>query len=192
MQPPVDVRSAGEDATPAPSEDPEPPSRPGGALLLDLVGLDDGWDDVPDAEQLIAAAATALASHAAIAAHLPAEACVAVSRDAEVRALNRDWRRKDRPTNVLSFPTPADAPREPHMAPFLGDVVLARETVLAEARELSIPAAHHLQHLTIHGLLHLLGFDHEDEATATEMEALETAILATLGVPDPYATQPTP
>ncbi|HEX7970330.1 MAG TPA: rRNA maturation RNase YbeY, partial [Stellaceae bacterium] len=102
-----------------------------------------------------------------------------------VRALNRQWRGKDVPTNVLSFPAlgatpPPGAPR------LLGDVVLAFETVAAEAAAQDKPLADHLRHLVIHGVLHLLGFDHESDADAQRMEASEIAILAGLGVPDPY------
>jgi probable rRNA maturation factor len=104
--------------------------------------------------------------------------------------LNAAYRGKDNPTNVLSFPAPAgmaaDGPRA------LGDVVLALETLLDEAAAAGIPPAHHFQHLLIHGLLHLSGYDHEADAEAERMEALETALLARLGVPDPYAPDPSP
>jgi probable rRNA maturation factor len=105
--------------------------------------------------------------------------------DASLRALNRSYRGKDAATNVLSFPfQPAPggcAVRH------LGDVVLAAETVRKEAAEQGIPPAHHLQHLVVHGLLHLLGFDHDTDARAEAMERLEAQILVTLGIADPYA-----
>ena len=187
-----DPEPASEAAVAAAAEEAEPPPTVATGLEIDLAGLEDGWDGLPDAAGHIEAAVRALAACPDLADALPAQACIAVSSDADVRTLNRDWRGKDRPTNVLSFPAAGGAPQEPGAPRFIGDVVLARETVLAEARDLGIPAAHHLQHLTVHGLLHLLGFDHEDDAMAQDMEALETAILATLGVPDPYAAQTTP
>jgi probable rRNA maturation factor len=142
--------------------------------------------------------AAALVRHPACAAVHGAEACVVLANDAMVRSLNRDYRGKDAPTNVLSFPfqAPAVAVRsddtereavEPAEPRHLGDVVLAAETVGREADAQGIPPLHHLQHLVVHGLLHLLGFDHDTEPQAETMEGLEVEILATLGVPDPYA-----
>jgi len=108
-----------------------------------------------------------------------AELSLALADDATVQGLNRDYRAKDKPTNVLSFPAAH--------GPLLGDVIVAHETLMREAVEEGIPAADHLAHLTIHGLLHLLGYDHETEADALRMEALETSILAGLGIADPHA-----
>ncbi|MDD3444006.1 MAG: rRNA maturation RNase YbeY [Zavarzinia sp.] len=125
----------------------------------------------------------------------PVEIDICLADDEAVRLLNRDWRGKDKPTNVLSFPglegalaasLPAEAPRP------LGDIVLAFETCAREAAEQGKPFAHHVQHLVVHGVLHLLGLDHETEAEAEDMEALETRILSTLGLPDPYASEVTP
>jgi probable rRNA maturation factor len=109
---------------------------------------------------------------------------IVLTDDAEQRRLNRAYRGKDAPTNVLAFPL-TDAP--PPGAPLLiGDVVLAYETIAREAGEQNKPLADHLRHLVVHGVLHLLGFDHANEAAAALMEARETEILARLGVPDPY------
>ncbi len=102
-----------------------------------------------------------------------------------VRELNARFRGRDAATNVLSFPA------APSAAPHLGDVALAFGVCADEARAQGKPLAHHLQHLVAHGVLHLLGWDHQDEAEAEAMEATERAILAALGVPDPYA-DPTP
>jgi probable rRNA maturation factor len=115
------------------------------------------------------------------------EVAVSLADDIAQRQLNRDWRRVDRPTNVLAFPawTPG-APLPPAAPLLLGDVVLAFETVLREAEEQGKPLADHLSHLIVHGVLHLFGYDHVSEAEAAIMESLETSILARLGVPDPY------
>lgn len=99
--------------------------------------------------------------------------------DAAIRALNAQWRGKDKPTNVLSFPQ-ADGP-------LLGDVILAEETVRREAGLAEKPLEAHMAHLIIHGFLHLLGYDHEEEAEAERMEALERAALRRMGIADPYA-----
>lgn len=112
------------------------------------------------------------------------EISIVLADDAFVRDLNRTWRGIDTPTNVLSFPAEDDEGQGPCL---LGDVVLAYETVQREALAAGKQMLDHVSHLIIHGTLHLLGFDHEDEQEAIEMEALETAILARLGVCDPYA-----
>ena len=111
--------------------------------------------------------------------------------DAEIHALNREWRQRDKPTNVLSFPMlargellalPAEGPPE-----LLGDVALAHETCAREAAEKGVPLEHHAAHLIVHGLLHLAGYDHElGEAEAEAMEALETKALALMGIANPY------
>lgn len=103
--------------------------------------------------------------------------------DAAQQALNRDWRQIDKPTNVLSFP---------QIEPFgpvvgiLGDITLARETLEREAAEMGKSLTDHYTHLVVHGFLHILGYDHTDETEALVMEGLETQILATLGIDDPY------
>ncbi|MBB3931083.1 putative rRNA maturation factor [Kaistia hirudinis] len=113
------------------------------------------------------------------------ELSVVFTDDDHVRALNAHYREKDRPTNVLSFPgTP---PGRDRFGPLLGDIVLAQETVSAEAEQEDLPFEHHLTHLVVHGLLHLFGHDHIEDAEAERMEALETKILGRLGVADPYA-----
>jgi probable rRNA maturation factor len=117
------------------------------------------------------------------------ELSVVFADDATVRRLNRDWRGKDKPTNVLSFP--ADASGTPRDAPvLLGDVVIALETVAAEARAARKPLMDHVAHLVTHGVLHLLGHDHVRAAAARRMEAIEVESLARLGVPDPYRRAP--
>jgi probable rRNA maturation factor len=114
------------------------------------------------------------------------ELSIVFSDDAHIRALNAGWRGKDKPTNVLSFPAFPPS-RDGAMPPMLGDIVLASETVARESTLENKPLQHHITHLVIHGLLHLLGHDHETDAEADEMEGLERAALARLAIPDPYA-----
>lgn len=105
--------------------------------------------------------------------------------DASIQDLNREWRGKDKATNVLSFPA-FEVSLVDALPPMLGDVILAFETVSREAALEDKPFEHHLTHLLVHGLLHLLGYDHENDADAEEMEGLERKILERLSVPDPY------
>ncbi len=123
------------------------------------------------------------------------EVSVVLADDATVRTLNRKYRGRDAPTNVLAFAQEAalaqeDATIEQSSGPLLlGDVVLAYETVRREAAAQGKTLTDHTRHLVVHGVLHLLGFDHDSNASATDMERRETAILATLGIADPYAQQ---
>ncbi|RUY63100.1 rRNA maturation RNase YbeY [Mesorhizobium sp. M7A.F.Ca.CA.001.05.1.1] len=114
------------------------------------------------------------------------ELSLVFSDDAHIQVLNAGWRGKDKPTNVLSFPAFPFAQGGP-LPPMLGDIVLAAETVAHEAVLEDKPVENHITHLVIHGLLHLLGYDHETEAEAEAMEAVERAALARLAIPDPYA-----
>lgn len=119
----------------------------------------------------------------------PVEASIVLADDALVRDLNRTYRRQDRPTNVLAFSN--DGKPEGITGPcLLGDVILARETVLREARDQGKSVAEHMSHLVVHGLLHLLGYDHDETPQAEKMEALEVAILAEIGIEDPYSGAP--
>ena len=113
-----------------------------------------------------------------------AEVSVVLTDDAEQQQLNKQWRGIDKPTNVLSFPQ-----LEPFgpISGLVGDIILAEETVRREADEMGITLDAHFTHLMVHGFLHLLGYDHLDDDEAAEMEGLETKILATLGIADPYA-----
>lgn len=150
---------------------------------------DAAWlDALDDLEARAESAARAALTHAGAVPGegAPLEISLVFTDDAEQRALNRDYRGKDRTTNVLSFPN-MDDPETPGVPRLLGDVVLARETVLREAAEQNKTAADHTAHLLVHGVLHLLGYDHETPDEAEEMESLEREILALLGVADPYA-----
>jgi probable rRNA maturation factor len=135
----------------------------------------------PLLRRTIAGASTALPAKAARSTS-GAELAIVLTNDSAIRELNRTWRGKDEPTNVLAFPTEPQA--RPHR--LLGDIVIAYETLAREARAERKPFDHHLAHLAVHGFLHLCGYDHESDRQAATMERLETAILARLGVPDPY------
>jgi probable rRNA maturation factor len=152
--------------------------------LLDVVHEVGEWGPLARIKEQAQAAASALAAEIGGANSL---ACLALSSDVYVAALNATYRGKPAPTNVLSFPAGTKASEPGARMQFLGDIVLAHETVAREATERSLPLKDHLQHLVVHGLLHLLGYDHETEAEASVMEALETRVLARLGVADPYA-----
>jgi len=115
----------------------------------------------------------------------PAELAVVLADDRLVRSLNREYRGRDSLTNVLSF-AGLDGPCETGAPCLLGDVVLARETVVREACEQGKSPADHIAHLVVHGVLHLLGYDHQTTVQAEAMENLERAVLAELGVADPY------
>jgi probable rRNA maturation factor len=170
------VEGGGGDAEP-----PEP--RPG--LTVDIVTDEADWSGFGDVEAAVTSAAAALGRLPEL-AEGSALAVIALSSDAEVAALNGTYRGKPKPTNVLSFPALPTKGLSTDPTRTLGDIIIARETVLAEAADQDIHPAAHLQHLVIHGLLHLLGYDHETDADATVMEALEVRLLASVGVHDPY------
>jgi probable rRNA maturation factor len=156
--------------------------------ITEVVVAADCWQSEPDAEAAVQRAIAA-ASAAAGADVGNAEIAVMLTDDATIRMLNKDFRGKDTPTNVLSFPAPEmDVADDEDAAPrALGDIAIAYETLRREADEEAKPFLHHLSHLAVHGFLHLVGYDHETDDEAEEMEALEVAILAQLGIPDPYA-----
>lgn len=169
------------------------PSRSGenSSLEIEIVRHSDLWGSIEVNDDVLSRAARA-AFAASPAADEPCEATLVLTDDEEMRELNRTWRGKDASTNVLSFPAGEPA-GEAHGEPSpLGDIVLAGETVIEEAKQKSIPAADHATHLVVHGMLHLLGFDHESDADAERMEALETEVLAGLGIADPYAEDARP
>lgn len=193
------------------------PARPDRAMSDHAVDVivsieEGGWEDrLPEVEALVLRAAEAALAGASAEAEDalppgPAELSVVLTDDATVRTLNRDYRGKDKPTNVLSFALWADGGDEisvsdgnlgagsfedvaqgPLAPVLLGDVILAFETMAREAVEQGKPFDHHVAHLVVHGVLHLLGYDHMNDPDAARMERLETEILAGLGIPDPYA-----
>lgn len=168
---------------------PVPDPSPGVRLELEGVVADEAWPQDVASPVFLARIAAAIA--AGVAFDAPEKAVIAFADDAAVRALNARYRGLDRPTNVLSFPAP-DAARAPlpegEAAP-LGDLILARETVLREAGEQGIDFLDHTTHLIVHGVLHLAGYDHECEQDAAEMEDLEVEILAMLDIDNPYTEE---
>jgi probable rRNA maturation factor len=148
--------------------------------MIDVQIDDAAWDAaLPEAEALAGSAAEA--SLAMLDDPPSGSIVVLLTSDAEVHALNARFRGKDQPTNVLSFPAGDNAHGH------LGDIALAFGVCAAEAQAQRKPLADHLRHLVAHGVLHLVGYDHQDDREAEDMEAMEREILASLGVPDPYA-----
>ena len=164
------------------------PTMPDPAPSIEVAELAD-WTRALDDPEAVArrAASAALAVGGAPSA---AVVSLALADDETLRRLNREHRGKDRPTNVLAFPDGGRAGPEPGAALLLGDVVVAIETATAEAARDGRTVADHLAHLVVHGVLHLLGYDHEDDGAAVEMEALERRALSRIGIADPYAPAP--
>lgn len=164
-------------------------------MMLDIaIDADPEWDSSGRWAPLVRKAAEAAIAESAFPqladSERPVELSVRLTTDDEVKALNAAWRGKDKPTNVLSFPQcePGEleriAPAGPEL--MLGDIVLARGVCEREAEEKGVPLDEHAAHLLVHGTLHLLGYDHQDDATAAEMEGRETRALERLGFADPY------
>jgi probable rRNA maturation factor len=153
-------------------------------LTVDILMESPQWEAQPGAEETVRRAIARAAAIEGTAAP-GAQVSVLLCDDAVIAALNARWRRRDEPTNVLSFPAPPAA--VPAAPAHLGDIAIACETVTREAQEQEQPVAEHLAHLAVHGFLHLLGYDHGTDGEAERMERLEREILATLGIPDPYA-----
>jgi probable rRNA maturation factor len=155
------------------------------------VSIEAPWPAETDWQALAERAAEAAAQVAPELANARLSADLLFTSDAEIHALNREWRQRDRPTNVLSFPMLVRAELlqlEPEGPPvLLGDIALAYETCAREAAERGLPLDHHAAHLIVHGLMHLVGHDHEISVGEAEaMEALETMALAICGIADPY------
>jgi probable rRNA maturation factor len=163
-------------------------------MMLEVAVENDGeWDSRSGWADLVRNAAEAAIAESAFpqlaTADRPIELSVRLSDDEQVRSLNAQWRGKDKPTNVLSFPQlepdqlgdPGDGPEL-----LLGDLILAHGVCAREADEKGISVEDHAAHLVVHGTLHLLGYDHMDDESADEMESREVRALARLGIADPY------
>ncbi|MGB0749463.1 MAG: rRNA maturation RNase YbeY [Magnetospiraceae bacterium] len=162
-------------------------------LSVDVIVADAQWSTlVADLETIVVAAAQAAWRESPLRpGPLPQAGClvtILLENDVTIQELNRQFRNQDKPTNVLSFVGEGAAmvPEEPWL---LGDIVIAQEVTAAEAAAENKSVSDHLRHLTVHGMLHLLGYDHETDADAQEMESLEIQILAQMGVRDPYVFQ---
>jgi probable rRNA maturation factor len=155
------------------------------SLSCDVLIEDALWLERLDPEAIAIAAAEKMIEVVRPRIHPAAEISVTFSNDERVRQLNAEWRGKDAPTNVLSFPA-ISGPRF-DSSPLLGDVILAYETIDREARGEGKLFTDHTAHLVIHGLLHLVGYDHENEIDAVKMESAESTIMVGLGYPDPWA-----
>ena len=164
-------------------------------MMLEIaIDADSEWDSSGRWDELVRSAAEAAIAESAFPQLLTAaravELSVRLAGDEEVRALNSEWRGKDKATNVLSFPMAGEA--ELHSTNvagpeiLLGDIVLARGVCAAEAEDKSVPLEHHAAHLVAHGTLHLLGYDHQDDDQAADMERREVRALKRLGIADPY------
>ncbi len=162
-----------------------------GDIVIDVALTDPLWtDSLADCRQLAQRAVhQALASRPGPAGQA-CEVSLALADDAKVRGLNRDYRGRDEPTNVLSFPAQAGPPAAGDGPWLLGDVVLARETLIREAADQNKSLSEHFAHLVVHGVLHLLGHDHMNESEADTMERLEAEALGRLGIPNPYLARP--
>ena len=160
------------------------------ALSIDVIVESPLWAAQPEADAVLRKAVNEAAR---VVSTKPAELAIVLTDDSSIRRLNRDWRSIDRPTNVLSFPAhrPSASAAEQigGLRVPLGDIVIAYETTAEEARAEAKPFADHLAHLAVHGFLHLVGHDHEADEEAEAMEALERAILARIGIADPYAAR---
>jgi probable rRNA maturation factor len=164
-------------------------------MMLEIaLDSDEEWDSSRSWEQLARTAVEAAIAESAFPQLTTAERVVEISvtltGDEQVRALNAEWRGKDKPTNVLSFPlTDEPALREANVAGpelLLGDIVLARGVCEAEAAEKGVSVEQHATHLLVHGTLHLLGYDHDHDSEAADMEAREVRALQRLGIANPY------
>ncbi len=164
----------------------EEPEQPDSIIDIAVAISDPAWEsEISDVESLCIESALVVLGAVLGPVVKPTELSIVLSSDAEVRVLNRDYRGKDKATNVLSFPTGLSS--DLSGADMLGDVILAFETVSMEADRDGKSLKSHLRHLVVHGILHLLGYDHETEEEASEMEQREVEILAGFGISDPYS-----
>jgi probable rRNA maturation factor len=149
-------------------------------IVVDILVQSPLWQEQPHAEAAVRAGIDAAANFTETD---EGEVSVALTDDASIRSLNKQWRKIDKPTNVLSFPGNGKSKL------MLGDIVLSYETIARECADEGKDFLHHLTHLAVHGFLHLMGYDHETDSEADAMERLETQVLARLNIPDPYETR---
>jgi probable rRNA maturation factor len=154
------------------------------SLVVDLRIADPRWQALDDVDAL----AQRVLGLASATLKAPGEVSVLMTADPEMQDLNRRWRKLDKPTDVLSFPS--DGPDISGQPKHIGDIALGYETALRDAEAMNRPFEAHISHLLIHGFLHLIGYDHIEPKDAAVMEPLEAKILAGLGWPDPYANGP--
>jgi probable rRNA maturation factor len=155
------------------------PKRRFSAPLVEIQVQSPLWDAQPAAEKTVR---DAIAGAAEALSTANGEVSIVLTDDSAVRTLNRDWRGIDKPTNVLSFPASQVSGGEK----ILGDIVIAYETLKRECDDEDRIFLHHLAHLAVHGFLHLVGYDHQTDAQADEMEGLESQIMTRMKMPDPY------
>ena len=155
------------------------PGRRAAALEIDVQVASPLWRAEPLAERTVRAAIAAAATTLSTS---DGEVAILLTGNKAIRALNRQWRGIDKPTNVLSFP----AAKSKAGTKFFGDIVIAYETLRRECDDEARKFLHHLAHLTVHGFLHLVGYDHQAETQAEEMEGLESKIMRSMKMPDPY------
>ena len=153
-------------------------------LIIDLRISDARWSELGDCDQFAAHVLGMAAARQGAAG----EVAILLTNDAEMRALNKQWRGLDKATDVLSFP--GEGPEIPGQPQYLGDIAVGYETARRDADAMQRPFEAHMAHLLIHGFLHLLGYDHIEAEDAKVMEPLEAELLAGLGWADPYATGP--
>lgn len=169
-----------------------------GEVHIDVTVEDGTWlDELPDAGDIVGRACTRALQLACSGEAVTVS--VVMANDRMLADLNGRWRHIDRPTDVLSFPSDNRSPgtrlqrsagSPPGSAIALGDIVIARETIVDDARRQALALTDHLSHIVVHGTLHLLGYDHETEADAGVMEDMERTVLKTLGISDPYLAGP--
>jgi probable rRNA maturation factor len=157
------------------------PSRRAPAPSITIQVQSPLWEAEPAAEQTVR---DAIAAAAATLSTADNEVSILLTDDKAIRVLNREWRGIDKPTNVLSFP--AATTKASVRMPLFGDIVMAYETLKRECDDEDRIFLHHLAHLTVHGFLHLIGYDHQVEAQAEEMEGLESKIMTRMQMPDPH------
>jgi len=157
-------------------------------MLIDITTEFDAWLKIPGIETLIKTAARAAVNNCGQKFQTQAELSILLTSDNAIQKLNSEYRNQDKPTNVLSFPGEQEAQAQDRSF-LLGDVVLSYQTIGSEAKRQNKRLENHISHLIVHGVLHLLGYDHEDDETACDMERKEINILKGIGVENPYALE---